>query len=79
MWSHYSGAGESLSFIRVGTLDDPDRCPPDIHIFTASKQSWVLLPEDTPAVKEYYRASEHWPPESLERRDALKAALDRKR
>mgnify|MGYP003297728319 CR=1 FL=1 len=33
-----------LSFVRVGTLDDPDRLPPDIHIFTASKQPWVVLP-----------------------------------
>ena len=31
-------------FVRVGTLDEPDRMPPDIHIFTASKQPWVVLP-----------------------------------
>jgi hypothetical protein len=60
--------------VRVGTLDDPDRLPPDIHIFTASKQPWVVLPPGTPAVAEYYRASELWPKESLERRAALMAA-----
>jgi len=27
--------------------------PPDIHIFTASKQPWVVLPKDVPAVAEY--------------------------
>jgi hypothetical protein len=48
--------------------------PPDIHIFTASKQPWVVLPPDTPAVAEYYKAGELWPKESLERRAVLRAA-----
>ena len=38
VWSNYAGAGPSLRFVRVGTLDEPDHLPPDIHIFTASKQ-----------------------------------------
>ncbi|MES2958662.1 MAG: GFA family protein [Pseudomonadota bacterium] len=71
LWSNYAGAGEALRFVRVGTLDEPDRLPPDIHIFTSSKQPWVLLPPGKPAVAEYYRASEHWPPESLQRRATL--------
>src|SRR5580693_1640680 len=33
LWSHYGGAGSKICFIRVGTLDDPDRLPPDVHIF----------------------------------------------
>ncbi|MBC7956566.1 MAG: GFA family protein [Cytophagales bacterium] len=74
VWSHYGGAGEAVSFVRVGTLDEPDRLPPDVHIFTASKQPWVLLPPGTPAVPEYYKASELWPPESLQRRAALMAS-----
>ena len=60
-------------FVRVGTLDDPDRLPPDIHIFTASKQPWVVLPPGTPAVPEYYDREQHWPAESLARREALLA------
>jgi len=71
LWSNYAGAGDALRFVRVGTLDEPDRLPPDIHIFTASKQPWVLLPPDMPVVDEYYKASERWPRESLERRAAL--------
>ena len=74
VWSHYAGAGDAIRFVRVGTLDEPDRLPPDIHIFTASKQPWVVLPPGTPAVAEYYRASELWPKESLERGAALVAA-----
>jgi len=73
LWSNYPGGGDAVRFIRVGTLDDPDRLPPDIHIFTASKQPWVILPPGTPAVPEFYDLDAHWPAESLARRAALRA------
>ena len=73
VWSNYAGAGDAVRFVRVGTLDEPDRLPPDIHIFTASKQPWVVLPSGTPAVAEYYKSAERWPKDSLERRAALLA------
>jgi hypothetical protein len=72
LWSNYAGAGDAIRFIRVGTLDEPDRFPPDIHIFVASKQPWVVLPAETPAMPEFYKRSEHWPKQSLERRARLK-------
>ena len=75
VWSTYSGAGPYVRFVRVGTLDEPDRLPPDIHIFTASKQLWVVLPPQTPAVAEYYDRKQYWPPESLARREALLAKI----
>ena len=53
LWSNYAGAGDSVRFIRVGTLDEPDRLPPNIHIFTSSKQPWVVLSPGVPAVSEY--------------------------
>ncbi|HXS51362.1 MAG TPA: GFA family protein [Usitatibacter sp.] len=68
LWSNYGGAGDAIRFIRVGTLDNPDAFPPDIHIFTSTKQPWVVLPPDVPAVAEYYKSSDIWPKESLERR-----------
>lgn len=71
LWSNYAGAGDVVRFVRVGTLDEPDRLSPDVHIFTASKQPWVLLPAGTPAFLEYYKAAEQWPKESLERRARL--------
>jgi len=71
LWSHYAGAGSKVRFVRVGTLDEPDRLPPDIHIFTASKQPWVQLPAGVPAVAEYYDRELLWPSESLARRRAL--------
>jgi hypothetical protein len=74
LWSNYGGAGDKIRFVRVGTLDNPDRFPPGIHIFTMSKQPWVVLPEGMPAVHEYYDSKQYWPEASLERR---KAALGR--
>lgn len=68
LWSHYPGAGDKISFVRVGTLDQPDRLPPDIHIFTASMQPWVTLPPGSHAVAEYYDREQVWPADSLERR-----------
>jgi len=73
LWSHYAGAGDAVRFVRVGTLDEPDRLPPDIHIFTSSKQPWVILPRNIPAVDEYYDRAKYWPAESLERRRVLLA------
>ena len=75
VWSNYSGAGPAVRFVRVGTLDEPDHLPPDIHIFTKSKQPWVVLPAGTPAVPEYYDRNQYWPKESLARREALLARL----
>ena len=71
VWSNYAGAGPLVRFIRVGTLDAPDLLPPDIHIFTASKQPWVVIPPDAPAVPEYYDREKYWPIESLARRLVL--------
>ena len=72
LWSTYSW--DAVRFVRVGTLESPDRFPPDIHIFTMSKQPWVVLATDTPAVPEYYDRDLYWPADSLKRREALLAA-----
>jgi hypothetical protein len=74
LWSNYAGAGDAVRFIRVGTLDDPDRLPPDIHIYTASKQPWVILPPQAPAVGEFYDPKTTWPAASLAR---FRAARER--
>jgi hypothetical protein len=76
LWSHYAGAGPLVSFVRVGTLDEPDRLPPDIHIFTASKQPWVLIPPGMKAVPEYYEREDVWSQASLARREVLLPAID---
>jgi hypothetical protein len=72
LWSNYAGAGDLVRFVRVGTLDNPDLLPPDIHIFTSTKLPWVVLPADKPVMAEYYNPNEHWPAESIERRRVLR-------
>ena len=70
VWSHYGGI-QKLSFVRVGTLDEPSRLTPDVHIYTRSKLPWVALPAGVPAFEAYYDSKKLWPPESLERRKAI--------
>jgi hypothetical protein len=56
MWSNYASAGPKFNFVRVGTLDDPSRVPPD----------------DAPAVPEFYNPSDLWSAEGLARFKAAK-------
>ena len=71
LWSNYSGTGDAVRYVRVGTLDDAHRLSPDVHIYTASKQPWLMLPSDVPAFVEYYDRDTLWPEESLARRRAV--------
>ena len=68
VWSNYAGAGPIIRFVRVGTLDTADVLSPDVHIYTASKQPWVILPQDVPAVPAFYEIERQWSAESLSRR-----------
>ena len=54
LWSHYGGMGGKAAFVRVGTLDEPDACPPQVHIFTRSKQPWFDLPAGAAAFEVFY-------------------------
>jgi len=76
LWSNYSGAGPLIRFVRVGTLDEPDHLPPDIHIFTSTKQPWIQLPGGVAAVPEYYDRESHWPAASLARRRLIQADIE---
>lgn len=67
IWSHYGAAKEVVSFVRVGTLNNPNCYPPDIHIFTSTKQKWVQLGDSIPVMAEYYQRSKYWSEESIER------------
>jgi hypothetical protein len=73
LWSHYAGAGRKLAFVRVGTLDRPDDCPPDIHIYTSTKLGWVTLDGRVPVVPGYYDRKLYWPDWALARRAAMLA------
>ena len=76
LWSNYAGFGDKVSFVRVGTLDEPDRISPDIHIFTESKQPWVVIPEDQPSVERYYDLRQYWPDSSRARLRQLRSVTE---
>ena len=73
LWSNYATAGDSLNLLRVGTLDNPDVIAPDAHIFTSTKQPWVVLPPGAPAFEHFYNPKEQWPAETMARRKAALA------
>ncbi|MGV6827137.1 MAG: GFA family protein [bacterium] len=55
-WSEYANSRnfKECWFVRVGTLDEPDRLPPDVHIYTESKQPWLKLTGEIPVFGEFY-------------------------
>ena len=69
------GIREGVRFVRVGTLDDPDQLPPDVHIFTSTKQSWVQLPGDAHVEEIFYDYQTTWTPGNLVRLQALRDAV----
>ena len=68
LYSYYAGAGRLMAFVRVGTLERPGDCPPDVHIFTETKLPWVVLGADVPVFAGFYQRSKLWPEASLARR-----------
>jgi len=67
LWSQYSSADEAVCFLRSGTLDAACTVKPNIHIFRSSKQPWVVLPVEVPAVEAYYNWREMWPSSTADR------------
>lgn len=70
LWMHYASAGRRIAFVRAGTLNEPGRCPPDIHIYTRSKQDWIVLSDTAPAKRGYYDRAAYWPEDSIARHKA---------
>ena len=67
VWSNYGAAKTAVCFVRVGTLNNPECCPPDIHIFTSTKQKWLQLDGSIPVMSDYYQRSKCWSVESVAR------------
>jgi hypothetical protein len=74
LWSHYLGGSPALAYVRMGTLDETKGIVPDVHIYTSTKQDWVMLPEGARAFEVFYRPSEVLSPDRYAR---FKAALRR--
>ena len=79
IWSNYPQAGPAVRFLRVGTMDEPALCPPDVHIFTSTKQPWVTLPPDAKVFAEFYSLDEVWSDEAKERRRIMRERLKQKK
>ena len=75
LWSHYPGGGDAIAFVRVGTLDMPDAAPPDLHIFTDSKQKWLELPANARAFPGHCDPRVEWGDEAIQRFRAAKASV----
>jgi hypothetical protein len=78
VWSNYPGSGPAVRFVRVGTMDDPSQCPPDVHIFTSTKQPWVTLPSGAKAFAEFYNPAEVWSDEMKARHRAAREKAGKK-
>lgn len=73
LWTHYyfGGLRDYIRFFKVGTLDDPDRYPPNVHIFTSTMQPCVIIPKHHKRVDNYYDNKDTWSKDSLTRLDAI--------
>ena len=73
VWSEYkSGRFDDCWFVRVGTLDEPQRAPPAVHIYVESKQPWVAIPDGIPKFEHFYRIKDVWGEISINRITAMR-------
>lgn len=73
LWNEWGRSPAPLLYVRVGSLDEPQRLPPQAHIFTRSRQPWVNLDGGAPAFKTWYDPQALWSQASLDRRAATQA------
>ena len=66
VYADYDSAVGRLT-VRTKTLDNSEKFPPQVHIFTKDKDPWLNLPEDVICFKEMYDQKKTWPEESLKR------------
>jgi hypothetical protein len=48
LWGTHRLFGDSIRFLRLGTLDESGRFAPDAHFFVRSKHPWITIPEGVP-------------------------------
>ena len=63
-YADYDSAVGRLT-VRTKTLDNAEKFPPQVHIFTKDKDPWLNLSEDIICFKEMYNPKKTWPEESL--------------
>lgn len=48
LWGEHRMFGDQIKFVRLGTLDEGERIPPDAHFFVRSKHPWLEIADDLP-------------------------------
>ena len=66
VYADYDSAVGRLT-VRTKTLDNSEKFPPQVHIFTKEKDPWLNLSEDVICFKEMYDQKKTWPEDSLNR------------
>ena len=66
VYADYDSAVGRLT-VRTKTLDNSEKFPPQVHIFTKDKDPWLNLSKDAVCFKEMYDPKKTWPEESLKR------------
>ena len=64
VYADYDSAVGRLT-VRTKTLDNSEKFPPQVHIFTKDKDPWLNLSEDVICFKEMYDQKKIWPEDSL--------------
>ena len=55
-----NSARPGFGSLRCGTLDRSREVVPAAHLWIASKQAWIVLPEDVPTLQEQPRSTGEW-------------------
>ena len=66
MYTDYSSAVGRLN-VRTKTLDNANQFPPQAHIFTKDKDTWLNLKDNVICFEKMYDPKTTWPKESLQR------------
>lgn len=71
LWSEYkvmtAKTGAALRFVRAGTLDDPARIPPDVHIYSETMLAHAAPSKTARVFPASYDLEQTWPASSLKR------------
>lgn len=71
VFSNYLSRKGKLRYIRVGALDEPDQCPPNVHIFTSSMLPWMKLGPGIPVFENFYTFKDVFSDDAMARWTAL--------
>ena len=66
IYTDYESAVGRLN-VRTKTLNNSNEYPPQVHIFTKDKDSWLNLKDDVICFEKMYDPKITWPQESLNR------------